>query len=907
MCTFEQESSPLTDVNQTRNGRRGGRTRDVTPPTKANAPGEAMLRILFLATAYVVTGRLALLLAIPPGFATAIFPPVGIGLAAVLLWGNRMLVGVLLGSAILNLSIALSAGANISGPGMLIALGIAVGSTFHNATAAALIRKYIGFPTALNNERLVIGFLLIGAPLASLISATCGATVLYLAGAVGPGEYAFSWWTWWVGDGIGVLIATPLVLVFFASPHDLWRSRRNTVALPLIIGCAVMVVTFIRASRLEQEGITNRFAERAQLMTARIKANLRACSDIVMLVERFMTIAPNSSRVDFSQFSNEVRASHPELQAMSWVQRVRKDERNDYENISVGMGIPSLKIWGLNENSETTISAERDEYMVVTFIEPLELNSKIIGFDLSTDPIRNAAIVRARDNDEFILTPPVKLLQGGKGPKWLLIYPVYGGPSSNVAERRQNLRGVISAVIDPQILVENVLQRNATDDYQIRMDDITEPTNRLPVVANETSSPANPAKTTIQFEETWLFGGRNISFTALPAPSFLQKSRSLQSWVVLAGGLALCGLLGAFLLIVSGRTNHVEGLVTQRTLELSAIFDHANEAIITLNVNGYIERANPAASELFDYPLSVLLEKRITDLIPQFDWSTKPLQAGSIEIHGYRKDGTSLTLEVTSSQMEIHGRQLFTVMIHDISARKNAERLKDEFVSTVSHELRTPLTSISGSLGLICGGVVGDISEDVRELVNIARVNTDRLTLLVNDILDMEKIASGKLDVTCTKFDLRDIVRQSLVQIRGYAEQHGVSAIIDEAQFSARTAMVYADSSRLLQVMANLLSNAIKFSPKEGRVEVSLQVAVDWVKVSVRDHGPGVPADFRERVFQKFAQADGADTRIRGGTGLGLSISKALIEKFDGTIGFEDAAGGGSTFYFALPLMSSAH
>lgn len=868
---------------------------------KSTISGQTLLRILLLTVVYVATGRIALLLAIPPGFATAIFPPVGIGLAAVLLWGNPMLVGVLLGSTLLNLSIAISAGARISGVGFLISFGIALGSTLHNVTAAALIRKYIGFPTALNNERLVIGFLLLGAPFASLISATCGVSVLYLAGAVSSGDYAFSWWTWWVGDGIGVLIATPLVLVFFASPYDLWRSRRNTVALPLIIGCAVMVATFLRASHLEQEGITSRFNERAQLMTARIKSNLRACSDIVMLVERFLTIAPNSSRSDFSNFSNELRASHPELQAMSWVLRVRKDERKGYEESAIAEGFPDFKIWERNENDEFIVAPERDEYMVVRFIEPFEGNSKVLGFDLSANAVRNAAIILARDNDEFVLTPPVHLLQGSNSPKWLLIYPVYAGPATNIAERRQNLRGVISAVIDPYVLVENVLKRYANADYRIQIDDITEPTKSLAVVADDAPS----AKTAIAFQDPWLFGSRNIRFSVFPSPTFLQKSRSLQSWIVLAGGLALCGLLGAFLLIVSGRTNHIEGLVEQRTLELSAILDHANEAIITFNAQGVIERANPSASELFDYPLTVLLEKRITDLIPQYDWSAKPRQGESLEVYGYRQDGASLILEMTSSQMVILGRDLYTVMMHDISTRKKAEKLKDEFVSTVSHELRTPLTSISGSLGLICGGIVGDVSPDVKELVEIARVNAERLTLLVNDILDIEKITSGKLDVTCNRWDLREIVRQSLVQIRGYAERHEISVVIDESRFATTPTMVYADASRLLQVMANLLSNAIKFSPKGGQVEISLQATETLVKVGVRDHGPGVPADFRERIFHKFAQADGADARIRGGTGLGLSISKALIEKFDGKIGFEDAEGGGSTFYFELPLMSS--
>jgi PAS domain S-box-containing protein len=880
------------------------RARREAQTMKSATSWQVLLRIVLLATSYVIAGRLALLLAIPPGFATAIFPPVGIGLAAVLLWGNAMLGGVLLGSTILNLSIAFSAGAQLSITSFSIAFGIAIGSTIHNATASALIRKYIGFPSALNNERQVIGFLLVGAPLASLISATWGVSVLYFAGAVSTGEYAFSWWTWWVGDGIGVLIAAPLVLILFASPRDLWASRRNTVGLPLLVGTAVMVVTFIRASRLEQDGIAGRFNERAQLTTAEIKSDLETCADIVLLAERFMTVAPQSGQSDFTDFSSEIRAAHPELQAMSWIQRVRKDEREAHERAMNANGSSGYTIRERNAANEVVKASERDEYMVVTFVEPLEGNGNALGYDLSSEKIRHSSIVQARDNDEFVVTPPIDLIQGGSGPRLLLIQPVYSGPAKIQVERRNNLRGVISAVINLKPLVQAALTEYSNGDYRIFIDDVTDASHVLPVFASASES-APIKNTAIQFHETWSFGSRTLALSVLPTTSFMQKNRSLQSWVVLAGGLALCGLLGAFLLIVSGRTNHIEGLVKQRTLELSAILDNANEAIMTFNADGFIERANPAASELFGYPLANLLEKRIPDLIPQFDWNAKLRQDHPLEVHGYRQDGTALTLEMTSSQMEVHGRQLFTVMMHDISARKNAERLKDEFVSTVSHELRTPLTSISGSLGLISGGVVGDVSPDVRELVEIARANSNRLTLLVNDLLDIEKMISGKLDVSCHRWDLRDIVRQSLVQIRGYAEQHRITVTIDENHFSAKPAIVFADASRLLQVLANLLSNAIKFSPQDGQVDVSLETTNTHVKVTVRDHGRGVPADFRARIFEKFAQADGADSRARGGTGLGLSISKAIIERFGGKIGFDDAEGGGSSFYFELPLSPS--
>jgi signal transduction histidine kinase len=245
---------------------------------------------------------------------------------------------------------------------------------------------------------------------------------------------------------------------------------------------------------------------------------------------------------------------------------------------------------------------------------------------------------------------------------------------------------------------------------------------------------------------------------------------------------------------------------------------------------------------------------------------------------------------------------LFTCMLHDISERKRVERLKSEFISTVSHELRTPLTSIGGALGLIAGGVVGEISEEVRELVDISRVNADRLTALVNDILDIEKLESGQIDLRRCDTDVWSLLQQAMAHNAGYAERFGVRLVLEEETRPAEPVMVFVDPSRLLQVLANLMSNAIKFSPPAGKVVLTLERDAANVKVVVYDQGPGIPEDFRSRIFQKFAQADGTDTRQRGGTGLGLSISKAIVERLGGTIGFEPNPGGGTRFFFSLPI-----
>lgn len=245
----------------------------------------------------------------------------------------------------------------------------------------------------------------------------------------------------------------------------------------------------------------------------------------------------------------------------------------------------------------------------------------------------------------------------------------------------------------------------------------------------------------------------------------------------------------------------------------------------------------------------------------------------------------------------------FYSLATDVTELKRIDRMKSEFVSTVSHELRTPLTSIRGSLGLISGGVAGELPTAVKTLVDIARNNCERLIRLINDILDIEKIESGKMRLDLQVVDLRPLLAQVLAANEGFGAAQNVSLRLD---FPAGGLRVQVDSDRLAQVVTNLLSNAVKFSPPGGVVEVLVKRAGLGVRVEVRDHGPGVPEEFRTRIFQKFSQADSSDTRQKGGTGLGLNISRAIVERLGGSVGFDSKAGMGSTFFFELPEWKEA-
>jgi PAS domain S-box-containing protein len=262
---------------------------------------------------------------------------------------------------------------------------------------------------------------------------------------------------------------------------------------------------------------------------------------------------------------------------------------------------------------------------------------------------------------------------------------------------------------------------------------------------------------------------------------------------------------------------------------------------------------------------------------------------------GSRFRGSLVVTALTGPDGQISG---YLGILADITERKKMERMKSEFISTVSHELRTPLTSIRGSLGLLAGGVLGTLSEKAASMVKIAHQNSERLVRIINDILDIEKIEAGKLELHSQRVGLDALLEQAVEVNQSYADKYQVRLRLEPLP---QALAVSADPDRLMQVIANLVSNAAKFSSPGSTVHIRASAHDGRVRVEVEDHGTGIPEEFRPHVFEKFAQADGSTSRCFEGTGLGLSITRQLVEAMGGAIGFQSALGQGTTFHIELP------
>jgi PAS domain S-box-containing protein len=346
--------------------------------------------------------------------------------------------------------------------------------------------------------------------------------------------------------------------------------------------------------------------------------------------------------------------------------------------------------------------------------------------------------------------------------------------------------------------------------------------------------------------------------------------------------------------------------VDHATQQSNRILDSVRVGIICVDLEGRITFANPAAAHMMDYSVEELRGQPIWTHM-QFsgsngasDTGLRPATPG--EDVCWREDGTSFPIEYESALIgEDEHIEGTVVTFRDITQRRAAEQLKNELIALVSHELRTPLTSIRSALGLLVGGIVGDLPSKGRRMLEIAVANTDRLIRLVNDILDLEHADSGQMSMHSVECDAAELIALAAESVRPTAEQAGI--VLD---LRSHRATLSGDADRLVQVLTNLLSNAIKFSPPGGgTVWVEAECSADEVVFRVRDEGRGIPADKLEAIFDRFVQVNDSDWREKGGAGLGLAICRSIVKQHQGHIWAESTLGAGTTLCVALPKKAS--
>ena len=880
------------------------------------------LQILVVAVAYAAAGKLSFFLTAPPVLFGTIWPPSGIALAAILLGGRRLWPGVWLGSVAV---VAWTSSPLDGDPGILLrwvlaTASLGVGATLQAVVSAALVRRFTRDRNPLDRQREVLSFLFWGGFAGCWVSATWSVATLYLVEGFSGKLLLVAWGSGWLGDVIGTVIVAPLILLW-AERRPAWLRRRLSVTLPMVATFALAVFLFLYASRREEEALRAAFQERSQALLSAIQSSCEDHLDALHSMSLVLGMLPRIGPREFHTIVSGELAHRPSIQALSWNPRISRAQRADLEG---GRGGPAgFQVTERDTQGRLIPAAAREEHVPVLYIEPLAGNQRALGFDVSSEPIRREALQRARDTGEVSASSRIRLVVQEEEEQFavLLFSPVYrSGIVPDTQERRRSeLLGYATAALRIGDLVRTAVQELRLDGLTFALVDTRETEGESRLFADPLWD-RRSAEGGLESQKSFSLGGRRWEVRVASS----RTNRSWRATLVLATGLLFTGMLGAFLLVVTSRASQVEELVVRRTGELQrelfehrrtgeilsasearyrAILDHMIGGMITFDGQGRIDSVNPAAERIFGYREDELIGQTVAPLMadapdddPQpFLRKVHKAAIGRVtEWQGRRKDGKTFPFEVALFGFETPGGQRYAANIQDISERREVDRLKSEFVATESHELRTPLTSIRGSLGLLAAGVVGELPTQGRELVRLAERNAIRLTALINDILDFERLDSGRVQMQLAEAGLQPLFEQSLESVRAFADEQEILLVSQPTG-----ARVMADADRIVQVLVNLLSNAIKFSPAGGEVRVWAEERGSRVRLFVRDQGRGIPATHRQRIFERFAQVEAADKR---GTGLGLAICKAIVEHHGGEIGVESEPEAGSTFWIEIPM-----
>lgn len=541
------------------------------PNVESWSVARTALVVTCVAVAYLITGKLGLMLAIPPGYATAIFPASGVALAATLLWGVRGSVGAWLGSFSMNLWTGVAAGHDVTLATMFVPSCIATGALFQAHFGAMLIRYMLGFPAALDRERDIAWFMILGGPVGCVVSATFGVTALWHVGVVTDQNYLPNWGNWWLGDTLGVLVAAPIVLTWFSQPRAVWQQRRFSLTVPMSVILAVVVAVYLVASKWEANRIDSDFKNTARQAGFVLQQELARRSDAVDSIVRFFGGSSFVDRDEFRRFTAPIVLRDPSIQALEWVPRVAAAERAGFEEDVRRAGFLQFHIWQRGAAGRLESAPARDVYFPVTYAEPWAGNEVLHGFDLGSEPTRRAAIERALATGRPAATERVKLLQRVvRGDEYgvLLFHPVYKhrerGASNSENPRRPY--GFALGVINLSEAVNSVVAPTESSrfEFELRDLDVDEGSRLL--------FPAQPIKRTaaphFDYKHSLEFGGRRWEARFTPTPAYLERQRTWQAWVVLAAGLMFTALLEAYLLFVTGRSSRIELQVAERTREL---------------------------------------------------------------------------------------------------------------------------------------------------------------------------------------------------------------------------------------------------------------------------------------------------------------------------------------------------
>ncbi|HET9953775.1 MAG TPA: CHASE domain-containing protein [Polyangiaceae bacterium] len=867
--------------------RSSSRTPDDRDQSQSSAGARSLrfrlIGIFALAVAYFVTGRLGLLLAIPPGYATAIWPPSGIALCALLVYGRGLWPGVLLGSFAVNavvssdLSTALTLVRSVG-----ISASIAGGAALQAWLGTTLIRARVGFPHALSEGRDVLRFLALGGPVACSVNAVVGPGVLLLSGAFAPGALITNCLTWWSGDVLGVVVLVPVLLTFFGRPLEIWKPRRRSLALPMAAVVLVAILVFIRTSSLEQSQIQAQFQERVLTLERAVSDRLETHLQLLQSTRDFFGASREVVRDEFRRYVMPTLRSRPGLLAMEWVPRISRAERDSLEHAA---HLDGLAGWRVRVFPGEEL--ERPLYYPIFYGEPMSRVQPALGLDLGSEPGRRAALEKARDLGVPTASSRVRLaLTTETTDGILLLMPLYAGEGvpRTVEQRREGLRGFVVGVLQLDELVQSAIGPPRGREISVSIEDITTGSGASTLYAEPNRSAPKPLVAAALQQ----IGGRRWRLSFSSTAAYLAEYRSWQAWAVLAAALLFGGLLGAFLLVLTGRNAQLERTSHEATQLLATIVQSSHDPIISYDPQGRIATWNSGAEKVFQWAASEVIGESFAKCLPEpalAEHRTRLAQVMAGEVlptyETLRETKSGQALEVAVKLSPIYdmfgGVRGASEICRDISAEKNASRLlraslreKELLLKEIHHRVKNNLQVISSLLSLQAEhvetpGFTNALAESQARIQAIA---------LVHDQLYRSR--------DLAQIDFAGYVRellQSVLRVQNQGVRVTSKVTIDDVRLGVDAAIPCG------LIVNELVTNALKHAfpnRAEGQIEIALKRSgADAVKLCVADDGVGLPENFDPRqcktlgleLVYTFAEQLEAQVQIQRGPGTAFHIT----------------------------------
>ncbi len=729
--------------------------------------------------------------------------------------------------------------------------------------------------------------------------------------------------------------------------------RFGGVAAIAAAGIALSLTMFLVLRANEADRVDTRIDRALTVHVAALEREVARNLSAVRSVAAHYGAADTVSREQFRAFVADTLTRSPSIQALEWIPRVGESERERFEQWARADGLAGFEFTERDAAGEVVSASGRDEFFPVYFVEPLAGNEAALGFDLSSNPTRQAALVAARDSGELVASGRITLVQEkDQRHGFLAFFPAYaiGASPSTVDNRQRDLEGFALGVFRVPDLVEaatagltgldlRLVDSAAEPDAQLLYDstaDTAATTETQPVE----SSSASPHQAGIDV------GGRQWLVVASPTAE-LAGGTPWQSWGALWLGLllttSLCG--AAFRRRTEAARTH--RIVEEQTGELAAararmqaLIAASPIAIMELDLEGKVALWNPAAERIYGYTEHEAIGRPFKaappDKMDEVEETRARIARGEsfadLETVRRRKDGSLVDVAISAAPVRDNGDVVSHIgLVTDITDRKRAEhqllakteeletayddlentrreqlRVKDEFLSHVSHELRTPLAAAHQFVSLVCDRAAGEVNEDQDECLVVAVRNLRQLRVMIDDLLDATRADSGQLSAQREQTSLQAVTGEIISSHTQIAASKDTVLTFDIPE---DLPPVYGDPARLRQIVTNLVDNAIKFTPERGTVDVRAALSDDdpnMLQVDVIDTGQGVPSESLERIFERHHQEQSEEGTTRQGLGLGLYICRKLIELQGGRIWASSTLDEGSVFSFTIPLYSLA-